>query len=161
MAVSILFICLGNICRSPMAEARMRSLVKEAGLTDQFEIDSAGTGTWHVGDRPHRGTQAVLARNGISSDGMLARQIHAADLEHFDYLVVMDAGNEHEVSRMAGRYGASGQILRLLDFADEAVSNGQRDLPDPYYSGGFDHVYELVDSASRGLLVHIQNEHQL
>lgn len=161
MTVSVLFICLGNICRSPMAEARMRALVQEAGLADQIEVDSAGTGPWHVGDRPHRGTQAVLARHGISSDGMLARQVHAADLDHFDYLVVMDGSNERDVKRFADQYGANGQVVRLLDFADEAITNGERDMPDPYYSGGFEHIYTLVDASTRGLLDHIQTEHQL
>jgi protein-tyrosine phosphatase len=154
MTISVLFVCLGNICRSPMAEATFRKLVDDAGLTHRFEIDSAGTGPWHVGDRPHRGTQAVLRKHGVSTAGMIARQVQPHDLHRFDYLVVMDAGNERDMERLARRYGG-GEIIRLLDLADPAVTRGVRDVPDPYYSGGFDYVYELVRSGCQGLLAHI------
>jgi len=154
MTISILFICLGNICRSPMAEATFRKLVDDAGLAHRFEIDSAGTGPWHAGDRPHRGTQAVLRTHGVSTAGMIARQVQPHDLRRFDYLVVMDAGNQRDMERLAQRYGG-GEIIRLLDLADPGVTNGVRDVPDPYYSDGFDYVYELVRSGCEGLLERI------
>ena len=161
MTISVLFICMGNICRSPMAEAIFRKLVEDAGLAHRFEIDSAGTGPWHVGDRPHRGTQAVLRKHGISTHGMTARQVQPDDLHRFDYLVVMDNNNEYDVARLAHRYGIQGEIIRLLDMADPAVTRGVRDVPDPYYSGGFDYVYELVRSGCEGLLERIIIDHGL
>ncbi len=94
---AVLFICLGNICRSPMAEAIFRKLVTDAGLADQVEIDSAGTGEWHVGSPPHHGTQAILRKNGVSFDGQRARQIQPVDLGHYDYLIVMDSSNLDDV----------------------------------------------------------------
>jgi protein-tyrosine phosphatase len=161
MPVSVLFICTGNICRSPMAEARMRRLLTDAGLHRHVTVDSAGTGPWHVGERPHRGTLAVLARHGDPADGMLARQVHSGDFERFDYLVVMDSSNERDVGRLADRYGVTGEIVRLLDFADPVIADGLREVPDPYYSGGFDRVYELVDSGCQGLIAHLQMTHGL
>lgn len=161
MTISVLFICLGNICRSPMAEATFRKLVEDADLVHHFEIDSAGTGSWHVGDRPHRGTRAVLRKHGVSTHGMTARKVGSDDLHRFDYLVVMDAGNQRDMERLARRYGARGEIVRLLDLADPAVTNGVRDVPDPYYAGGFDYVYELVRSGCEGLLDRIIIDHGL
>lgn len=158
MTTSVLFICLGNVCRSPMAEAIFRNMVDDAGLARQFEVDSAGTGSWHVGDSPHRGTQAVLRTHDIGVDGMQARQIQPGDLKHFDYLVVMDGDNERDVNRLAQRYGPRGEIVRLLDFADPAITDGVRDVPDPYYTGGFDYVYRLVRSGCEGLLAHVVDD---
>ncbi len=152
MTTSVLFVCMGNICRSPMAEATFRQMVENAGLSHQFEIDSAGTGAWHVGEPPHRDAQAVLRKHGIPIRGIIARRVQPDDLHRFDYLVVMDDDNEYEMNRLARRYGLRGEIVRLLDMADPAVANGVRDVPDPYYAGGFDYVYELVRSGCAGLL---------
>ncbi len=156
---SVLFICLGNICRSPMAEAIFRKLVADAGLIDNFEIDSAGTGEWHVGSPPHRGTQAVLRKNSVSFDGQRARQIQPADLSHYDYLIVMDSSNLDDVQRLMKRQdmGEDRPILvRLLDYADPAIAGRERNVPDPYYTDNFDYVYELVLSGCQGLLKEIQ-----
>ncbi len=155
---SVLFICLGNICRSPMAEAVFRKLAMEAGLIDQFEIDSAGTGDWHVGSPPHRGTQAILRQHGVSFDGQRARQIQPDDLSHFDYLIVMDSSNLDDVKRLMKRRGMDedGPILaRLLDYADPAIAGREQNVPDPYYTDNFDYVYELVTSGCQGLLKEI------
>jgi len=140
-----------------MAEAVFRNMVDDAGLARQIEVDSAGTGSWHVGDPPHSGAQAILRTHSIGVNDMQARQIQPHDLERFDYLAVMDGDNERTVSRLAQRYGLHVETIRLLDFADPAITGGVRDVPDPYYDGGFDYVYELVRSGCEGLLAHIMD----
>jgi protein-tyrosine phosphatase len=158
----LLFICAGNICRSPMAEAVFRHLAAEAGLADHFEIDSAGTGGWHLGELPHPKTRAILEEQKISYDGQQARQIQQDDIEHYDYLVVMDSENYQDVAALARQAeGAPGELVRLLDFADPQVTNGLSDVPDPYYVGGYDAVYTLVRSGCQGLLRHIQQAEDL
>ena len=155
---SVLFICLGNICRSPMAEAIFRKLVQDAGLAARFEIDSAGTGNWHVGSPPHHGTQAILRKNGVSFDGQRARQIQPVDLGHYDYLIVMDSSNLDDVQALVRRHGTGGQtpvIARLLDYADPSIAGRERNVPDPYYTGNSDYVFELVTSGCQGLLKEI------
>jgi protein-tyrosine phosphatase len=152
MTVRVLFVCLGNICRSPMAEAVFQDLVADAGLTDQFEIDSAGTGSWHVGEKAHRGTRRVLAAHGISYDGR-ARQITDADLaDDRTYIIAMDQDN---MNSLRNRYGDHHRLYRLLDFADQ---DEIRDVPDPYYSDNFEFVYQLVADGCRGLLEMIRQE---
>lgn len=153
----VLFVCLGNICRSPMAEAVFRHKVEQSGLTDSIVVDSAGTGNWHVGSSPHPGTRRILARQGISTEGMAARQIEPADLDAFDYILTMDANNLANVQRMAG--SAPRAVLKpLLEYAPHL---GIADVPDPYYSGGYEEVYRLIDAASDGLLAAIRRDHNL
>jgi protein-tyrosine phosphatase len=160
--IRLLFICAGNICRSPMAEALFRHLVTEAGLAGHFEIDSAGTGAWHLGELPHPETRAILDQQKISYAGQRARQIQRADIEHYDYLVVMDSDNYQDVAALARRSGKQrGELVRLLDFADPRVTGGERDLFDPYYQGGYDRVYTFVRSACEGLLRHIRQKEEL
>jgi protein-tyrosine phosphatase len=164
MTVSVLFICTGNICRSPMAEAVFRQKVTQAGLQDQFRIDSAGTGRWHVGERPHRGTQEVLRQHGVPATTHLARCMDGADLRRYDYLVVMDRENEDRVRELARRGDQRGFLVRLMDFAamipaDKA--NKVRDVPDPYYSNRFEEVYQLVDAGCDGLLRFLRQQHHL
>ncbi len=155
--VRVLFVCLGNICRSPMAEAIFRSLIKEEGLAGKIEVDSAGTGNWHVGKPPHEGTQSILTKNNISFEGMKARQVQTEDVTAFDYVIAMDAENLGNLRKLAG-YTKTGFIGRLLDFVPESEI---LDVPDPYYTGNFEETYELVGKGCRNLLQKIKEEKQL
>lgn len=154
MTVSVLFVCLGNICRSPMAEGVFQRMVEEAGLADQIMVDSAGTGSWHVGETAHRGTLQVLRKHGIAYNGR-ARQIRPHDVTPDTYLIALDQSNLNDLRRMFGRHP---RLYRLLDFASET---DEQDVPDPYYSGNFDYVYQLVEDGSRGLLRTIQQNEGL
>jgi protein-tyrosine phosphatase len=155
MAIKVLFVCLGNICRSPMAEAVFQKLVGEAGLSDQFIIDSAGTGSWHVGERAHPGTRKVLEEHGIRYSGR-ARQVRPADMaDDQTYVIAMDASNLHD---LRGEYGDHPRLYRLLDFASQTEL---RDVPDPYYAGNFDYVYQLVEDGARNLLAVIREQEEI
>ena len=128
--------------------------VKAAGLENEVEADSAGTGHWHVGNPPHRGTRAVLAQNGIEY-AHLARLIVEADLDTFDYVLTMDDQNLRDVRAI----GAGRAVVR--PFLAYAPDSGVREVPDPYLVGGFEGVYDLVNEASEGLLKAIREEHGL
>ncbi|RXI99573.1 low molecular weight phosphotyrosine protein phosphatase [Anaerobacillus alkaliphilus] len=155
--INVLFVCLGNICRSPMAEAIFRNKVTSAGLEKEFFIDSAGTGDWHIGKPPHEGTLEILKEHSIDGSGMSARQVKNEDIKKFDYIIAMDAENLGNLHRLKGR-DTSGEIGRLLDFIPEA---SKVDVPDPYFTGNFNEVYQLVDEACEKLLLHIRNKHEL
>ena len=148
--VRVLMVCLGNICRSPMAEVVFRHHVERAGFCSRVMVASAGTGNWHVGERPHAGTLRVLAEHGLSADGKRAQSLEAVDPSDFDYLVAMDRANARDLGERA---------VLMLDFLDPRPL--EPDVPDPYYTGAFDEVYALVDAASRGLLDHIVRERGL
>ena len=154
--IRVLFVCIGNICRSPMAEAVFRHQVNAAGLADQFFIDSAGTGGWHTGERPHRGTLAILAQHGVDPGDQRARRLAPADFASFHYIVAMDRENLDDMAAFAR--GAASRTRLLLDYAPDL---GTREVPDPYYSGGFEHVYQLVTAGCRGLLAHIREREGL
>jgi protein-tyrosine phosphatase len=156
MTVRVLFVCLGNICRSPMAEGVFRHLVSQAGLSDAITVDSAGTGDWHVGDKPHSGTLNVLRKHGITHNGR-ARLIRRADFGQFDYILAMDDSNLADLRRMMPD-DSPAEIRRFLEFAKDAP---RLDVPDPYYNGRFEEVYKLVRQGAEGLLAHIRAEHGL
>ena len=152
--INVLFVCLGNICRSPMAEAVFRDLVKKDGVADRFEIASAGTGDWHVGELPQRGTRETLKRHGIEPNGLVAKHVSQAMLDRADYVVAMDHENVSDLR--AWRIDVQ-RVTRILDYA---LDVDVRDIPDPYYDGRFELVYQLVTIGSRGLLKHIREQHQ-
>lgn len=158
--VRVLFVCLGNICRSPMAEAVFRHMVCEQGLTPTIVVDSAGTGDWHIGEPPHAGTLHELERHHISTTGLYARRVTAADFATADYLLAMDTANLDTLRRLAPAQQRP-ILARLLDYVPDAP---QLDIPDPYYTGTFESVYDLVESGCGHFLDHLlvqSREHEL
>lgn len=150
--IRVMFVCAGNICRSPMAEAVFRHLVHSAGLSWRFDIASSGTGDWHVGERPHPGTQAVLQRHGIPlKTDKRAQHLARTSSEEYDYIIVADDENLFDIQRWW--QPGHGELRRLLEFAPHT---GLLDVPDPFYTGGFDRVYDLVLAGCQGLLDYIR-----
>jgi protein-tyrosine phosphatase len=150
--IKVMFVCLGNICRSPMAEAVFSHLVNESGLADQFEIQSSGIGSWHVGERPHPGTLQILRENKVSvNPGKRAQQIKSNLFSEFDYVIAMDSSNKQDLKRL-------GNATLLLD---EIPGGKYQDVPDPYYERNFDVVYELVLDGCTHLLQRICKEKEL
>lgn len=148
---SVLFVCLGNICRSPLAEGVFLHLVEAAGLGERFEIDSAGTGAWHVGELPDARATLVASQHGVEL-GSRARQITEEDLQHFDWVIAMDRENLRNIERMASATESDAEIHLLREF--DSVQDGGDEVPDPYYGGasGFENVYEMVHRSCEVLL---------
>lgn len=157
----VLFVCLGNICRSPMAEAVFRHQVKEAGLADVITIDSAGTGDWHLGHPPHQGTRDILDAHQISYEGMKARQVRSDDFSQFTYIIAMDESNVANLASFAPEFVEDmnqASIHKLLDFS---VTYKDSDVPDPYYTGKFQEVYDMVEESCLRLLAFIVEKENL
>ena len=155
--VSVLFVCLGNICRSPTAQGVFQKLVADAGLSDRIDVDSAGTGDWHIGYEPDQRAQQHALKRGYDLSSLRARQVTSGDFEQFDYILGMDAQNVLELQAMSSP-GYSGHLALFLDFLDEAgKSQGIMEVADPYYGGeaGFELVLDMVERASANLLSHI------
>jgi low molecular weight protein-tyrosine phosphatase len=153
----LLFVCLGNICRSPSAEGVMRRLVREAGLEDSIELDSAGTGGWHVGSPPDPRAVAVAQARGIALDGS-ARQFVVDDLDYFDLVLAMDRSNLSALRERARGEDERAKIRLLREFDPASAGEEDPEVPDPYYGapGGFDEVLDLVEAACAGLLAQIR-----
>ena len=157
--IRVCFVCLGNICRSPIAEGVLRHLVKEAGLEGAIEVDSAGTGDYHVGELPDSRARSAGKRQGIEVSGR-ARQVQRGDFERFHYILAMDADNLANLQRLAPASSAAYcGLLRAFD----ATSPPGASVPDPYFGGdqGFDEVLSQCLRACRGLLSKIREEHAL
>ena len=152
--VKVLFVCMGNICRSPTAHGVFRHLVQEAGLSHLVEIDSAGTHAYHIGEAPDKRSAATAKRRGVDLSDLRARQVDLGDLYQFDYVLSMDRDNHSRLMAMAVPE-VKEKIRLFLDFAPSLKT---REVPDPYYGGndGFEHVYDLVQAASEGLLADIR-----
>jgi protein-tyrosine phosphatase len=155
--VRILFVCLGNICRSPTAEGVMRALVRDAGLQEEIELDSAGTGGWHVGSSPDERASAAAQARGLTLAGQ-ARQVRASDFEDFDLLVAMDRSNARDLQRLAPDLEARAKVRLLREFDPAAGDGHALDVPDPYYGaeGGFDEVLDIVEAACERLVDEIR-----
>ena len=136
-----------------MAEAVFRDLVEKEGLSSNFAIASAGTGGWHAGERPHAGTQLILRKNQIDIGNMRAKQLTRSDIREYDTIIAMDAENVADIQAILGR-----RVPRLLEFAPKGFP---ADVPDPYYTGGFDQVYQLVLAGCKGLLAAIRERENI
>lgn len=156
--IKVLFVCMGNICRSPTAEGVFRHIVTQAGLNDKIHIDSAGTHAYHIGEQPDTRAQAAARQRGIDLSTQRARKVKDSDFDQFDYVLAMDSSNHSDLVYAAGR--AVDNLHMFLSFAEKF---SERDVPDPYYGGsqGFEHVLDLVEDASSGLLNHIRAHHNL
>jgi len=158
-AVKVLFVCLGNICRSPTAHGVFQQLLETRGFDHLVQVDSAGTGDWHIGLPPDQRASASAARRGYDLSPLRARQVVAADFREYDYILAMDAQNLSNLRKLAPANFA-GELQLFLHYARGV---DEREVPDPYYGGldGFDHVLDLVENAARGLLDELAVRHGL
>lgn len=150
----VLFVCLGNICRSPTADGIFRELVKREKLDQKIIVDSAGTGDWHIGKAPDSRTVAAAKKRGYDLSVLRARQVSGADFDEFDYVLAMDNANLRDLQRLKPAH-FSGHLGLLLDYGS---NKSHREVPDPYYGGSdeFELVLDLVEEAAEGLLAHIR-----
>ncbi len=153
MPTRVLFVCLGNICRSPLAEGIFRHLVDDAGLGDRIEVDSAGTGAWHAGEPPDARARAVAQKNGVALDGQRARKVEVDDFVEFDHVIAMDRQNLDDLLLLCPP--PERRRVRLLRSHDP---EGVGDVPDPYFGGraGFDDVFTMIDRCCRALLAELR-----
>lgn len=156
--VRICFVCLGNICRSPTAEGVMQHLVEAADLTEHIELDSAGTGAYHVGERPDRRSAAAARQRGVELRGR-ARQFEAADFDEFDHVVAMDLSNLRDLTGLCRSSSDRAKLSLLRDFDPESPKGSS--VPDPYYGGpgGFDEVLDICEAGCRHLLARLRQDH--
>jgi protein-tyrosine phosphatase len=154
--VSVLFVCMGNICRSPTAEGVFRHKVINAGLEEKIHIDSAGTIAYHVGHPPDARAQKAAMKRGIDLGSQRARKVSPADFEDFDFVLAMDSDNHYELEAIC----PSGHEHKLHMFMKFAQNSSETEVPDPYYGGGhgFETVLDLVEDAAEGLLLHLQEK---
>jgi protein-tyrosine phosphatase len=155
--VRVLFCCMGNICRSPLAQGVFEHLVGSEGLADHIEVDSAGTHAYHVGEAPDSRAQSTARARGVDLTAQRARQFGAQDFAQFDYVLAMDRGNLEILRRSC----PEDQLHKVRLYLDFAPDRPEEEVPDPYYGGqsGFDQVFELVETAAYGLLADIRQRH--
>jgi protein-tyrosine phosphatase len=148
--MKVLFVCLGNICRSPTAEGVFRQMLVSEAPDLRVEVDSAGTADYHIGAPPDPRSQRAAKRRGIDLSGLRARQVTSGDFAHFDFILAMDGANLRDLEAMRPK-NARARLQLILDYAPEL---GRRDVPDPYYgdASGFEEVLDLCAAASRGLI---------
>jgi protein-tyrosine phosphatase len=153
--IKVLFVCLGNICRSPSAEGVFRKQVEEQGMTDVIQIDSAGTHAYHIGSPPDSRAQEAALRRGIDMSNMVGRRVDHGDFYTFDYILAMDESNEYNLREMS----PPEELYRVKRFLEFAPERSEKEVPDPYYGGdsGFEHVLDLIEDASEGLLADIKS----
>lgn len=157
MKIRVCFVCTGNICRSPTAEAIFVHLIGQRGVAHRFTVESAGTHGWHVGELAHPPTRAEATARGVRMESR-ARQWKKVDFERFDYVVGMDRGHVEALHHMAPDDHARAKVHLFRDFDPE--SRG-RDVPDPYYEGGYDRVFDICDAAARGMLAELIERHSV
>ena len=157
--ISVVFVCMGNICRSPTAEAVFRAKVREAGLEEQIIIDSAGTHDYHIGSPPDTRTRRAASQRGYDMSALRGRQVEVADFSRFDYVLAMDNANMAILQKLCPQIYKD----RLGLFLHYAEKHHEREVPDPYYGGedGFERVLDMVEDAATGLLLHIKAKHLL
>jgi len=156
--VKILFVCMGNICRSPTAQGVFEQILKNEGLTNHLQVDSAGTHAYHVGEPPDQRATQSASRRGVDISEQRARKVRQADFEEFHYIIAMDEDNLYNLEQSC----PSSHAHKIGLFLEYAPESGTREVPDPYFGGhnGFEEVLDLVESASRGLLAEIKSKHQ-
>lgn len=157
--IKVLFVCMGNICRSPTAQGVFESMVGREGLQEYIHVDSAGTHAYHIGEPPDSRSQQAALRRGIDLSAQRARKVRPEDFLEFDYVLAMDASN-YEHLRELCHPDYEGRLRLFLEFAPQAVSH---DVPDPYYGGaqGFERVLDLIELAAAGLLDELRSRHRL
>lgn len=161
MTYSVCFVCSGNICRSPMGEVILRSMLEEAGLGDQVTVDSAGIGDWHVGQGADPRTLAALSRGGYDGSAHRARQLRASDLDERDLILAADRGHLHDLLQLGdGHVSASAETRLVREFDADAMAAGDLELDDPYFGNAsdFDRCRDEVEAACRGLVAELQAE---
>ncbi|MCD8916059.1 MULTISPECIES: low molecular weight protein-tyrosine-phosphatase [Staphylococcus] len=149
---TVAFVCLGNICRSPMAEAIMKQRLKDRGI-DGIEVESRGTGSWNLGQSPHEGTQRILTEHNIPFDGMISELFEPTD--DFDYIIAMDQSNVENIQHI--NPNLKGKLFKLLEFSDME----EQDVPDPYYTNNFEGVFDMIQSSCDNLIDYILKDSNL
>ncbi|SCZ67786.1 low molecular weight protein-tyrosine-phosphatase [Thiohalomonas denitrificans] len=155
--VKVLFVCMGNICRSPVAHGLFQHLLEQEGLAEQVHVDSAGTHAYHIGEQPDPRSQDTARRRGIDISTQRARKVCAEDFDEFDYVLAMDRGNYQMLADICPA-GSEEKLSMFLSFDTDLQ---EIEVPDPYYGGpgGFERVFDLVEAAARGLLADIRKRH--